>query len=169
VDKDRVERVVEALGATPAGADEILTLPCDILCPCALGDVIDANLARRLRCRALVPGADIPLDDPDEDSVVLKSLDILSCPSFLANAGGAIRLAGAYLGWSEGEIEQRIADIETTMARVLRDAETMPSTHAAAMALVDRRLGDGLRASTARGSRGRHGYNDQSAAPVSLQ
>ena len=41
------------------------------------------------------------------------------------------------------EIEQKIADIETTMAQVLRDAEAMPSTFAAAMALVQRRLSEG--------------------------
>ena len=67
----------------------------------ALGAVIDANLARKLRCRAIVPGANNPLDDPDEDAVVLKGLGILYCPSFVANVGGCIHLFGGRLGWSD--------------------------------------------------------------------
>jgi leucine dehydrogenase len=141
--RERVERVVDELGARAANPDEILTTDCDILSPCALGGVIDANLARKLRCRAIVAGASNPLDDPDEDSVVLKNLDILYCPSLVANAGGAIRLSGTHLGWTEEEVEQKIADIETTMTGVLQDAESMPSTFAAAMALVYRRITEG--------------------------
>jgi leucine dehydrogenase len=166
--KERVQRMVDEFGARPAAPEEILTVECDILSPCALGGVIDATLARKLRCRAIVAGADNPLDDPNEDAVVLKSLGILYCPSFVANAGGAIQLSCTYLGMSDDQIAQKIDDIEATTARVLRDAESMTSTFAAAIALVDRRLQEGSGPSTACGSRGRHRYNDQSAAPVSL-
>ncbi|MHC4969953.1 MAG: Glu/Leu/Phe/Val family dehydrogenase [Planctomycetota bacterium] len=141
--RERAQRMVDEFGAQAVAPEEILTVKCDILSPCALGGIIDANLARKLRCRAIAAGANNPLDDPDEDAVVLRNLDVLYCPSFVANAGGAIRLSGTYLGWSEKEIEQKIADIETTMAQVLRDAEAMPSTFAAAMALVHRRLSEG--------------------------
>ncbi|MHC4416812.1 MAG: Glu/Leu/Phe/Val family dehydrogenase [Planctomycetota bacterium] len=141
--KDRVQRVVDEFGAGAAAPEEILTLDCDILSPCALGGVIDANLARKLRCRAIVAGANNPLDDPNEDAVILKNLGILYCPSFVANAGGAIQLSCEYLGMTDMDIEQKIANIETTMARVLRDAESMPSTFAAAIALVNRRITEG--------------------------
>jgi leucine dehydrogenase len=165
--RDRVQRVVDEFGALAVAPEEILTLECDILSPCALGAVIDANLARKLRCRAIVPGANNPLDDPDEDAVVLKGLGILYCPSFVANVGGCLHLFGGRLGWTDEDIRQKVADIEMTMGQVLREAESMPSTYAAAIALVDHRLREGLRPSTARGSRGRHRYNDRSA-PVSL-
>ncbi|MHC4081797.1 MAG: Glu/Leu/Phe/Val family dehydrogenase [Planctomycetota bacterium] len=168
ISRDRVQRVVDEFGVVPVAPEDILTVECEILSPCALGAVIDANLARKLRCRAIVPGANNPLDDPDEDAVVLKSLGILYCPSFVANVGGCIHLFGGRLGWTEGEIEQKITDIEMTTARVLRDAESMTSTFAAAIALVDDRLREGSCTSTARGSRGHHRYNDQSAAPVLL-
>ncbi|MHC4710184.1 MAG: Glu/Leu/Phe/Val family dehydrogenase [Planctomycetota bacterium] len=166
--RDRVQRVVDEFGAVAAAPEDILTVECDILSPCALGAVIDANLARKLRCRAIVAGANNPLDDPNEDAVILKSLGILYCPSFVANAGGAIQLSCTYLGISDDQIAQKIDDIETTTARVLRDAESMTSTFAAAIAIVDHRLREGSRPSTAHGSRGRHRYNDQCAAPVSL-
>jgi leucine dehydrogenase len=141
--RDRVQRVVDEFGVRAANPDEILTTECDILSPCALGAIIDANLARKLRCRAIVAGASNPLDDPDEDAVVLKGLGILYCPSIVANAGGCIHLFGGHLGWTEGEIEQKITDIEMTMAHVLRDAESMHSTYAAAIALVNHRILEG--------------------------
>ncbi len=141
--KERVARVVDEFGAQAAALEEILTVECDILSPCALGSVIDANLARKLRCRAIVAGANNPLDDPDEDAVVLKGLGILYCPSFVANVGGCIQLCGTSLGLTDQDIEQKINNIETTMAQVLHDAESMPSTFAAALALVRRRITEG--------------------------
>ncbi|MHC4143088.1 MAG: Glu/Leu/Phe/Val family dehydrogenase [Planctomycetota bacterium] len=110
--RDRVQRVVDEFGAVAAAPEDILTVECDILSPCALGAVIDANLARKLRCRAIVAGANNSLDDPNEDAVILKSLGILYCPSFVANAGGAIQLSCTYLGISDDQIAQKIDDIE---------------------------------------------------------
>jgi leucine dehydrogenase len=141
--KDRVDQVVKEFGAKAVSPDEILTVECDILSPCAMGGVIDGNLARKLRCRIIAPAANNPLDDPDEDGAVLKSLGILYCPSWIANAGGLIRLGCLFLGMSDQQIDRKIADIETTLAQVLRDGESMPSTYAAATALANRRIAEG--------------------------
>ena len=66
--------------------------------------------------------------------MVLKNLGILYAPDFIANAGGLIHLAGLYLGLSEDELDEKIANIEPTMTQVLQEAESMSSTHAAAVA-----------------------------------
>jgi len=116
---------------------------CDILAPCALGGVIDANRAQSLRCPIVAGAANNMLDDPDEDAVILKNLGILYVPDFVSNAGGLIQLAGTHLGLTEAQIDQKIADIEQTTARVLQEAESMPSTHAAAVALADQRIAAG--------------------------
>ncbi|MHC4414410.1 MAG: Glu/Leu/Phe/Val family dehydrogenase [Planctomycetota bacterium] len=141
--QERVERAVDEFGVRIATPEEILTVECDILSPCALGGVIDANLARKLRCRIIAAAANNPLDDPNEDAVVLKNLGILYAPSFITNAGGLIRLASLYLGIPEKEIDRKIANIESTMAQVLLDAESMSSTFAAAIALASRRIAEG--------------------------
>ncbi len=143
---ERLRRAVDDLGATPVSPQEILGVKCDILAPCALGGVIDATSAHRLRCRIIAGAANNILDDPDEDGVVLKNLGILYAPAHIANAGGLIHLSGIYLGMSAEERNRKIADIETTMSQVLQDAESMPSTYAAAIALAKRRIGAGLRA-----------------------
>jgi len=137
---ERLRRAVNDLGATPVSPEEILSVKCDILAPCALGGVIDANLARKLRCRIVAGAANNVLDDPDEDAAVLRRLGILYAPDFVVNAGGLIHLAGLYLGMSEDELQQKIAEIEHTTAQILREAESMSSTHAAAIALAGCRI-----------------------------
>ena len=119
---------------------------CDILAPCALGGVIDANRAQSLRCPIVAGAANNMLDDPDEDAAILKNLGILYVPDFVSNAGGLIQLAGTHLALTEAQIDQKIADIEQTTAQVLQDAESMPSTHAAAVALADQRIAAGAAA-----------------------
>ncbi len=142
--QDNVERVVEEFSATAVTVEEILTIECDVLAPCALGGVINTNLARKLNCKILCGAANNVLDDPDEDSAVLKTAGIVYAPDFVANAGGLIRLAGLYLGMSEKEIDQKVADIETTTKQILADADkpglTPGSTHAAAIAYANARI-----------------------------
>jgi leucine dehydrogenase len=146
-----LNRAVTELGARAVGPEEILSTPCDILCPCALGGVINANLARSLRCRIVCGAANNVLDDPFEDAVVLKNADIVYGPDFVVNSGGLIRLAGLYLEMTEAELEAKYAAIETTTLQVLRQSETLESAHAAAIALARDRIAQGARA--ARGTR----------------
>jgi leucine dehydrogenase len=85
------------------------------------------------------------LDDPNEDAVILKGRGITYVPDFIANAGGVIHLAGLYLGYTTKKLAEMIASIEQTSLQILRDAEGVSSTHAAAVALGDRRIAEGAR------------------------
>ena len=75
--------------------------------------------------------------------MVLKNRGILYAPSFVANAGGLIQLAGTHLGMTRQEIDGKIDKIEATTAHVLREAEGFPSTYAAAVALANLRIAQG--------------------------
>ena len=147
INRQRLERAADELGATPVPAEEILFSECDILAPCALGGVVDGNSARRLRCRILAGAANNILDDPDEDAVILRNLEILYAPDFVANAGGLIHLTTHYLGLPDQERDAKIAEIAATTAQVLRDAASgsAPSTYHAAMALAQRRIHAGAK------------------------
>lgn len=138
-----VEHVVRTCKARAVKPSEILTTACDILSPCALGGVVDGHLIPQLRCEILCPGANNVLDDPDEDAVLLTSRGIVYVPDFVANAGGVIHLAGLYLGYSKQQLATKIAEIESTSLQTLRDGETARSTHAAAVALAERRIAAG--------------------------
>lgn len=142
--EDVLRQAVEELGVTPVEDDATLfATECDIFAPCALGGVIDASRAQKLRCRLVCGGANNVLDDPDEDAALLKSRSIVYAPDFVVNAGGLIWLAGLHLGMTETELDRKIADIESTTAHVLAQSESMPSSHAAAVALAQERMAAG--------------------------
>ncbi|MBX3373629.1 MAG: Glu/Leu/Phe/Val dehydrogenase [Phycisphaeraceae bacterium] len=139
---ESVRNAVDLYGATAVAADAILTTRCDILCPCALGGVLDGNVIPKLRCSIVCGGANNVLEDYDEDGALLKAREIAYVPDFIANAGGVIELAGLYLDMPEEARARRITDIETTSLQILRDAEHMPSGHAAAVAFARRRIAE---------------------------
>ncbi|MCP3905738.1 MAG: hypothetical protein GY715_19095, partial [Planctomycetes bacterium] len=112
--------------------------------PCALGGVIDASIIRKLRCSIICGGANNILDDYDEDGVALQASGIAYVPDFIANAGGIIELVGAWLDMPQADRGQKIADIEQTAGRVLRDAEQYHSAYAAAVALAGKRIAEGI-------------------------
>jgi len=140
VSNEKLKRVVDTYGAEAVSPDAILTTECDILAPCALGGVIDGNLARRLRCPIVCGSANNVLDDPDEDAAMLGNLGILYAPDFVANAEGLIELAGLYLGFTEQELARKVEEIEETTADILQAASQHSSTHAAAVATACARV-----------------------------
>lgn len=142
IDEDAVNRAVRELGATAVPLDEILTTKCDILAPCALGGVIDANMASKLQCEIVCGAANNILDDPDEDAAALQSHSVLYAPDFVANSGGLIRLAGLYLGMTEQQLDGKIEEIQGTMQQILA-ASTSCSTHAAAIAFAKEKIAAG--------------------------
>ena len=143
IHEDHVKQAERELGVKPLSTDEILTTKCDILAPCALGGVIDAKSVSRLNCSVVCGGANNILDDPDEDALALKQAGIIYAPDFVVNAGGLIRLAGLYLGMSESQIDQKIAQIEQTTTQILEQGNTLSSTHAAAIEIGRQRIAQG--------------------------
>jgi glutamate dehydrogenase/leucine dehydrogenase len=86
-------RVVETYVGTHAGAQRLerstlLTLPVDVLCPCARhGSVHDGNVAE-VQARAVAPGANNPVTPSAER--VLVERGVVCVPDFVANSGGVL-------------------------------------------------------------------------------
>jgi glutamate dehydrogenase (NAD(P)+) len=92
----------------------LLTLPCDILAPCAVERVIDAAVAEKLQCRILAEGANGPTT-PDADRVLDQRRDeVFLIPDILCNSGGVIVSYFEWvqglqrLFWSEDEVKNRL-------------------------------------------------------------
>ena len=66
--------------------EELFELDCDVLVPGARPDSITADVARRVRCVVVAPGANVPYGPGAVD--VLHRRGILAVPDFLANSGG---------------------------------------------------------------------------------
>jgi len=131
---DVVHGVAERTGARRVGADEILTVPCDVLSPCATGGVLNPTTIPALSCRAIAGAANNQLAS-DDDAERLRARGIVYAPDFAANAGGVIHLAGyETLGWDEAQVAARLAGIEVTVAEILRASVSGGATTAEAAA-----------------------------------
>jgi glutamate dehydrogenase (NAD(P)+) len=82
--------------ADPMPADELLTVPCELLVPAALGGVIDADVAARIQAKVIVEAANGPTM-PSADAV-LDRRGIVVVPDVLANAGG---VTASYFEWAQ--------------------------------------------------------------------
>ena len=141
VNKPSLARAVSELGVEAIPDDRnLLHTECDILAPCALGGVLDQPTVDGLKCKIVCGTANNQLLHPIEDGHRIKSRGILYAPDFVVNAGGLIRLAGLYLGMSEAQIDQKVEAIEHTTIAVLKEANSLPSTHEAAVAYAKRRI-----------------------------
>jgi glutamate dehydrogenase (NAD(P)+) len=84
-------------GAEELTHDELLTLECDVLAPCALEQVITTDNADQIRAKVIVEGANGPVT-PTADEM-LEENGIAVIPDVLANAGGVVV---SYFEWVQG-------------------------------------------------------------------
>ena len=135
---------------------ELLTMPCDILAPCAVDRVINGSNADKLKCRILAEGANGPTT-PEADLILEKRWDeIFVIPDILCNAGGVIVSYFEWVqglqafAWSETEVTDKLFRIlEHSFAQVIRRAKAHKISHrTAAMAIGVERV---MRAKKMRG------------------
>ncbi|HZR79380.1 MAG TPA: Glu/Leu/Phe/Val dehydrogenase [Chthoniobacterales bacterium] len=135
---------------------ELLTMPCDILAPCAVDRVINASNADKLKCRILAEGANGPTT-PEADLLLEKRWDeVFVIPDILCNAGGVIvsyfewvQGLQAFM-WSETEVTDKLFRIlEHSFTQVIKRAKAHKISHrTAAMAIGVERV---MRAKKMRG------------------
>jgi glutamate dehydrogenase (NAD(P)+) len=102
-------------GAETMTNDELLSLECDLLVPCALEAQITGANAARVRARVVAEGANAPVD-PEADAI-LADRDILILPDILANAGGVVVSYFEWVQdlqaffWAAGEVNARLREV----------------------------------------------------------
>ena len=103
----------------PLTQEELLTLDCDILIPAALGGVIDAEVAERIRAPVLVEGANHPVTPGGDE--VLNRRGVIVLPDLLANAGGVIV---SYFEWVQNiqEFRWSLEKVNRELKRFITDA-----------------------------------------------
>jgi glutamate dehydrogenase (NAD(P)+) len=77
--------------------DELVALPCDVLAPCALEQVVNDGNADTVKAGVIVEGANGPLTPAADD--ILEERGVLILPDVLANAGGVVV---SYFEWVQG-------------------------------------------------------------------
>jgi leucine dehydrogenase len=123
--EDHARRIAREIGAEVVPYDRILSEPCDVLAPCALGGVLDGETVPRLRCRAVAGCANNQLLDARHGDL-LAERGILYAPDYVINAGGIINVACERLdgGYREDESLRRIDAIYDNLKAVFAWADS---------------------------------------------
>ncbi len=117
-----VERARDELGAQALPIDQILFAPADVLAPCALGGVLNAETIPRLHARVVAGAANNQLLTSD-DGERLRQHGILYAPDYVINAGGIISAGAEYLGsLDEAAVWEKVAAIEDTLTMMFEQA-----------------------------------------------
>jgi glutamate dehydrogenase (NAD(P)+) len=109
-------------GAEEIDPDDLVALECDVFIPAALGGMIHADNADRMRCRMIVEGANSPTT-PKADTI-LNDNGVYIVPDVLANAGGVVvsyfewAQNLQHFRWGEDEVNEKLSDI---MRRAFRE------------------------------------------------
>ncbi|MFG0273746.1 MAG: Glu/Leu/Phe/Val dehydrogenase dimerization domain-containing protein [Phycisphaerales bacterium] len=137
---ERLEQAAGEFQFETVRLDEILTVECDVLCPCALGAVVNSDNIPKLNCKVLSSGANNVLANGAEDAKALRERGVIYCPDFVVNGGGLIRLAGLYVGWDEEKINSQIRNIEQVTLAILNQTDKHGDAHTAAIAYAEERI-----------------------------
>jgi len=136
----------------PVTNEELLELPCDILIPAALDNVITAKNAGKIKAKIILELANGPVT-PEADAILDKK-GVIVIPDVLANAGG---VTVSYFEWTQGRSGEQwtAADVDKRLKRIMLEAfqsvrrearRTEVSFRQAAFAVGVRRIADAMRA-----------------------
>jgi leucine dehydrogenase len=146
IDWEKTQRLAKKWGAIPCPADDILNIECDVLSPCAMGGILNAQTIPTLRCRAVAGCSNNQLLN-DQDGDLLKQRGVWYAPDFVINAGGLINVSCEVEKEGYRSTKAR-ADVDGLFHQLIRLFEISEqnncSTHQAALALGDYRLKYGI-------------------------
>ncbi len=118
-DGKKADRAEKELGAEIVEPREIIEQECDILSPCAFGEVINRETVKKLNCRIIAGAANNQLESPEMGGELFRK-GIVYAPDYAINCGGLISVANEKVvtgtPYDRGEVMERT---EKTFNRVL--------------------------------------------------
>lgn len=130
--------VVGFPGAEPLDNAAVLTVPCDVLVPAALGHVLSGKNAKDVRAKLVVEAANGPCDVDASDELDRRGIECL--PDIFANAGG---VTVSYFEWT-----QNVQQFRWPEERVNEELERRMVGAYQAIRRTQQRLGCSLRTAT---------------------
>lgn len=147
IDVERAQKVAADLGASVLAHDDILFAECDVLCPCAVGNVISLPNVGGLRCKVVLGAANNLVKDRQTEQGLVKR-GVIFVPDFVVNSGGVVLCADEAEpgGFSKERVIKRITSIFDTTTAILDESarsDNLPSDVAKRLATkrIDEALG----------------------------
>ncbi|MGB3470034.1 MAG: Glu/Leu/Phe/Val dehydrogenase dimerization domain-containing protein [Erythrobacter sp.] len=113
INVEAANALAQELGAKVVPADAIMTTPCDVLSPNALGAILDEDSIAALDTAIIAGGANNQLARAHHGDPLFRR-EILYAPDYVINAGGIISVASEYLARREG----RVGCVEEVRTRI---------------------------------------------------
>jgi leucine dehydrogenase len=118
VNQQSLERAQADFGAKVVATDQILFEDVDVLAPCALGAIFDADSIPRIRA-AIIGGAANNQMAAEEDGQRLFDRKILYAPDYVINSGGITSVSLEYMGGkTESDVAAHIALVPGRLAEI---------------------------------------------------
>lgn len=147
INRDNLQRAVEAYGAKPMGDKELVSMEADIFSPCALGGILNDETLPQLKVKAIAGAANNQLAEPRHGKL-LADRGIVYAPDYAINAGGLINVAQEYTGYDRAKALERAGKIFDTIDALLRRSK---ETGLRPEEVADRMVEEKLEATTAHG------------------
>lgn len=140
IDAQRVKTHVDKFGVEGVSPEAIITTPCDVLAPCALGAVINDLTIGQLKCKIIAGGANNQLAEARHGDA-LRELGILYAPDYVINAGGLMNVFVELEGYSSDRAFDKTKKVYDNLMRVFQlSREQNIPTHVAADRLAEQRI-----------------------------
>lgn len=128
---ERLQRLQQEIGIAPVDEQKVLTMPCDVFAPCALGAIVNDDTLPGFRCAILAGAANNLLLEPRHGKA-LADRDILYAPDYVINAGGIINVSVEFHpgGYAEPVALTKIERIPQALKElwtIARDERVPPS------------------------------------------
>ena len=121
--KATLEKAADEFGAKVVSADEIMSVSCDILAPCAMGAILNPNTIPNLNCKAVAGAANNQILDLASGEM-LKARGIYYAPDFVINGGGVINAAAEVDGpYDEKKVLEKVDNIYNTIFDILSESK----------------------------------------------
>ena len=145
VDPLKSERAQREFKATVVPLDQIFTVPCDVIAPCALGSALNDETIPKLSAKIVAGAANNQLAEPRHGDD-LHARGILYAPDYAINAGGLINVAQEVLGYDSAKSRTNTMKIFDTILDIAeRSAKLQAPTYRVADMMVEEKLAAAVR------------------------
>lgn len=118
INKEAVNRAVEAFDAKAVDPNEIYGVEADIFAPCALGAIINDDTIPMLKVKVIAGSANNQLKEPRHGDIIHEK-GIVYAPDYVLNAGGVINVADELLGYNQERALKKVETIYNNVEKVI--------------------------------------------------
>jgi leucine dehydrogenase len=140
VDPLKAERAHREFGAKIVALEDIFSIQCDVLAPCALGSALNDKTIPSIKAKIVAGAANNQLAEPRHGDD-LHARGILYAPDYAINAGGLVNVAQEVLGYDAEKARAKTMKIFDTIKDISeRSAKLGSPTYRIADIMVEEKL-----------------------------